>query len=386
MHYSPAHIYIHVPFCLKKCGYCDFYSVEDLSSMAAYVQSLCREIHLNTVSVETSPLKTLYFGGGTPSLLSPAMVEQILVQIQDCHGLLPGCEITMEVNPGTVDGNYLSAIKDLGVNRLSMGIQSFDARRLAFLSRIHSVSQAVAAIEGARMAGFDNLGLDLIYGLPGESFAIRGQEIDTALSFAPEHLSCYMLTLEPGTPLFSAHAKKAFKAQGAELQTKAFLELGEFLENRGYEHYEISNFARRGYRSRHNSAYWKMIPYGAYGPAAHGLRINVEGLWERYWNAPDTPGYINALASGLSAPGGSEILTRDQQMIEWIMVGLRTREGIDIEAFDKCLKADFKAGFSSLIENLETQGFARCQSGFFHLTRAGWARLDNIVESFFDVI
>ena len=354
--------------------------------MDAYVQSLCREIRLGPSGLLPRPLETLYLGGGTPSLLSPGMLEQILDQVQISYGLSSGCEITLEVNPGTVDGRYLSQVKSLGVNRLSMGIQSFDAKRLAFLSRIHSVSQAIAAIEGARKAGFDNLGLDLIYGLPGETGAIREREVERALSFGPEHLSCYMLTLEPGTPLFAAHAQKKFKAQGPDSRAEAFIELGVFLEDRGYEHYEISNFARKGYRSRHNSAYWKMSPYGAHGPAAHGLRQGEKGEWERYWNAPDTGAYIKALSSGQPPLGQSEILTRDQWMIEWIMVGLRTREGIDMGAFKASCGVDFKERFASLIQHLVDQGLGRCHRGGFCLTRAGWARLDNIVESFYDEI
>ncbi len=384
---EPSHVYIHVPFCLKKCGYCDFYSIEDTGALPGYVAALCREMTLESLRSPPS-LKTLYFGGGTPSLLPLDLLEQILEQVDLCHGLSRETEITMEVNPGTVDPDYLKGIRALGVNRLSMGVQSFDPARLKFLSRIHSPDQAMGAIEGARRAGFDNLGLDLIYGLPGEDAPARRRDLDTALGFAPEHLSCYMLTLEPETPLFQRCEQGAFIGPDPGAQNAAFLEVGDYLTRRGYDHYEISNFARggEGWYSRHNSAYWRMVPYRGYGPGAHSLEIDDGGRWRRFWNLADLEGYIRSLERGGVPPREMEILSLDQKMIEWIMVGLRTAGGIDTKAFVRELGKGFYGVFSSLVADLIRRGLGQKNKDHFRLTRAGWARLDHIVESFYDQI
>ncbi|MCG8564091.1 MAG: radical SAM family heme chaperone HemW [Desulfobacterales bacterium] len=379
-------VYVHVPFCVKKCGYCDFYSLEDLSLIPDYGRALCREIALAAPHPRASSLDTLYFGGGTPSLIPLSLLETILLQLEKHHGLDGETEITLEVNPGTVDLDYFKGLRGLGVNRLSLGIQSFDPQRLKFLSRIHSVDQAAAAIGAARKAGFDNLGLDLIYGLPLETRKVREAEMDRALAFAPEHLSCYMLTLEPGTPLSRQWDQGAFIPMDGEDRSQAFVQVSQYLEARGYAHYEISNFARQGFHSRHNSAYWKMIPYRGYGPAAHSLVITSQGEWQRSWNAAHARDYIGQLDGGQLPPREREILTRDQKKIEMIMVGLRTRRGVDISAYDRILNADFKTEFKSLLGNLCRWELGRFRGGCFHLTRAGWTRLDNIVESFFDLI
>ena len=358
----------------------------DLTAVSAYGRALCREIAMAAPRKRGNALETLYFGGGTPSLLPPSVLSTILDQVDAGHGLDAATEITLEVNPGTVDLDYLKAVRSLGVNRLSMGIQSFDEGRLKFLSRIHSVSQARRAIEQARQAGFDNLGLDLIYGLPGETEDQRRQELEAALNYDPEHLSCYMLTFEPGTPLGDACQGNQFVPMDAEALSRAFLDVSRYLENQGYRHYEISNFARegKGWYSRHNSAYWQMVPYRGYGPAAHSLDVGADGDWRRFWNLPDVGAYIRALDAG-EAPGREvERLNRDQKIIEWIMVGLRTREGIDVADLNRRLNADFYSHFKVITRSLMDQGLARDREDRFALTRAGWARLDNIVESFYD--
>ena len=215
---------------------------------------------------------TIYFGGGTPSLLPLSDVKNILKAIYVGYQVSRDVEITLEVNPGTVDKPYLEGLKKLGVNRLSIGVQSFDAHKIKVLGRIHTIEASIEAIQAAKSVGFENIGLDLIYGTPGETSEDWLRDLKTALGFKVAHLSCYMLTLEKGTPLQIKYAKGLFKAPGADILTDLFMATSIFLEQQGYEHYEISNFARgRENRSRHNANYWQMTPYDGFGPSAHSF-------------------------------------------------------------------------------------------------------------------
>jgi oxygen-independent coproporphyrinogen-3 oxidase len=282
-------VYIHVPFCLKKCSYCDFYSTGTLSFLPAYVKGLQQEIEIRGKAKKKA--RTIYFGGGTPSLLPLEDVEKILETIRVCYRVSGNAEVTFEVNPGTVDESYLSGLKKLGVNRLSIGVQSFDPGKISVLGRIHTVDQSIGAIGAAESAGFENIGFDLIYGTPGETPKTWIRDLKTALGFKAAHLSCYMLTLEPGTPLAARYEEGLFQAPGPDLLTDLFTTTAVFLEQQGYEHYEISNFARgRKNRSRHNSNYWKMTPYDGFGPSAHSLGFPGEtdpASPVRSWNLAD---------------------------------------------------------------------------------------------------
>ncbi|WDP89403.1 MAG: radical SAM family heme chaperone HemW [Desulfobacter sp.] len=386
------HIYIHVPFCLKKCRYCDFYSETDLSRTSDYVPALVEEIRLRSQRPgrrDRTAVKTIYFGGGTPSVLLPAAIEKILETVSRYYSLAPSAEITLEANPGTLDRTYLKALRKVGVNRLSLGIQSFEDGRLALLGRIHTGSRAARAIDAARVAGFDNLGLDLIYGLPGEAEGDWQEEMDRALSFSPEHLSCYMLTLEPGTPLYRSWEKGLVTPMGGPAQVDRFRFTSIYLEAAGFSHYEISNFFReKKWESRHNSAYWKMVPYDGFGPSAHsyGIRLGRAGEVEyvRSWNVSNLNQYISALTRECLPVGDHECLTPGQQMLERIMVGLRRSKGIDIPAFDALPGAGFQRDFNILADRLAEDGLGRFSKAgdAFVLTLAGWARLDSIVEAF----
>lgn len=385
-------LYIHVPFCLKKCGYCDFYSDTATRGIPAYVSALCREIKIRSgLSKGRQHARTIYFGGGTPSLLSLNNLETVLNTLHRWYRVVAFPEITLEANPGTLDKAYLRGLRKLGVNRLSLGIQSFRPEKLSTLGRIHTEKQAASALENARSAGFTNIGLDLIFGLPGESRASWRKDLARALAFSPEHLSCYMLTLEPGTPMFRQYEAGEFHPMSLDRQVDLFELTSEYLGDAGYDHYEISNYARSGsLRSRHNSGYWEMAAYEGFGPSAHSLCLGNgrQELPGRAWNVADLQEYIERLAVGELPAAGRESLCLRQQILEMVMIRLRTSEGIDVRAFNRLSDIPFNRWCGDLVDTLGREGLGRISAGgtHFSLTRAGWARLDSIVEAFADVL
>ena len=280
MEKQPAGIYIHVPFCVKKCRYCDFYSITDLSLRRDFTNALISEIKM---APDPGPADSLYFGGGTPSVLDTVEIERIVAAVLERFSFNPDSEITLEANPGTVDEKKLPGFKAAGINRLNLGIQSFNKEALAFLGRIHTTEESTRAVEAARAAGFDNLGLDLIYGLPGQTAKDLQRDLEKAAAFNPEHLSCYLLTYEKGTLLDKDREKGLVLPLPESRAADLFSLTRDLLDHLGYEQYEISNFARsERYRSRHNRKYWTFAPYIGLGPAAHGFVNN-----HRYGNIPD---------------------------------------------------------------------------------------------------
>ncbi|MBS3810140.1 MAG: radical SAM family heme chaperone HemW, partial [Desulfobacterales bacterium] len=324
-------IYIHVPFCLRKCPYCDFYSIEDLSLLSSWKDALIRETAMRAESVPGAVFDTVYLGGGTPSVPKPSEMEQILQAAHRSFSILPDAEITMEANPGTITEESLAEYRSAGVNRINMGVQSFNDDNLAFLGRIHSAGQAAEALHAAKRAGFDNIGLDLIYGLPGQNKKSWQKDLTAAAAFSPSHISCYMLTFEPGTKMAADKEAGRFEPLSEDRVSAMFIQASKFLSGLGFEHYEISNFAAsKAARSGHNRKYWQNVPYIGLGPAAHSY---VEP--ERSWNFRSVEDYIEAIADNRLPTEGAEHLTPSQMMIEAIYLGLRQAEGIDIFAFEK---------------------------------------------------
>jgi oxygen-independent coproporphyrinogen-3 oxidase len=378
---KPAGIYVHIPFCLQRCFYCDFYSTTDSDLQDAYLDALLKEIMLTRKT--SLCFDTLYIGGGTPSVLDPAAIGRIVDAAGQAYALSAQAEITLEANPGTMDAQRLQGFRAAGVNRLNLGVQSFQEDLLRFLGRIHSAVDAVRTMEWARGAGFDNIGLDLIYGLPGQTETTWIDDLKQALELEPEHLSCYMLTYEPGTPLDQDRRKGRFRPLDEGLAGDLFEITMAYLKYHGYEHYEISNFARittpdrAARRSRHNCKYWSFAPYIGLGAAAHSFFEP-----QRSWNHRSIERYMGDLKAGLRPVAGKESLSPEQFLIEAVYLGLRTTRGIDLAAVDKKLGINFCSRFADLINDLKQRDLIDTRPGRLALTPRGMRFLDSIAAMF----
>lgn len=324
-----AGIYIHVPFCKRACHYCNFHFSTQQQLKPEMVKAICREAYLRKDFIQ-EPIKTIYLGGGTPSLLSASELDLILSTLQQHYTIASGIEITLEANPDDISVEKLNQWFKAGINRLSIGIQSFFEEDLQWMNRAHNALQAKDCIVQAQIAGFGNLTIDLIYGTPGLTNERWQQNIQTALSLDIPHLSCYALTVEPNTALDHMVRKGDKKDVDTDLQATHFDILTQTLQAAGFEHYEISNFAKPGFRSQHNSSYWLGKPYLGLGPSAHSF----DGAFTRQWNISNNPLYISSLQQGI-IPYESETLTSVQRINEYLMTSLRTMEGISINSLEQ---------------------------------------------------
>jgi oxygen-independent coproporphyrinogen-3 oxidase len=375
-----AGLYIHIPFCERKCPYCDFYSATDLALKPRFLIALIAE--MERISAEGLCFDTLYIGGGTPSVYGYNDIGQIITAISRNFDLRPDAEITMEVNPGTVSIEQLRGYRAAGINRINIGVQSFYQKNLDFLGRIHSANEARSAVTGARQAGFKNIGLDLIYGLPDQSKSDWLEDLKQAIEYDPVHLSCYMLTYEKGTPLHSGLKDGRVQPLAEDNVSALFEATIDFLEDHKYFHYEISNFARIGddgkpHVSRHNLKYWTFAPYIGLGPSAHSF---VEP--QRFWNVSDVRSYIAAIESGRLTVAEKEVLTEEQQMIESIYLGLRMTVGIDLVGFKAKFGIDFIKAFEEIITDLAERNYIEVNNSRCALTRQGRVYLDSIASMF----
>jgi oxygen-independent coproporphyrinogen-3 oxidase len=319
-----AGIYIHIPFCKQACHYCNFHFSTSSGLQNDFTVALLKEMKERSFYLDGERIETIYFGGGTPSLLPDAVIREILESLFRLFSIIPDPEITLESNPDDMEPERLAAWKEMGINRLSIGIQSFFAEDLNWMNRAHDASQAVRALEQTRKAGFDQFSLDLIYGSPGLTDEKWSKNLHNALSFNPPHISCYALTVEPKTALYTMIRMKKSDDIRPETQAAQFLTGIETLESAGYEHYEISSFAKPGSRSRHNSSYWRSKKYLGLGPSAHSFNG-----YSRQWNVSNNALYIKGLMTG-QAYFESEFLQPRDQLNEYIMTSLRTREGLDL--------------------------------------------------------
>jgi len=304
---GPLSLYVHIPFCELKCSYCDFNSYAGLEElMAPYVEALAVEARLWSRLLGRPPVGTLFLGGGTPSLLPLPMLGRLLEALRDAFPFRPDCETTLEANPGTVDAEYLRGLVALGVDRLSLGVQSFHDDELRALDRLHSASEAEEAYRQARRAGFRSVNLDLIYGLPGQPLERWQATLERAIALGPDHLSLYALTVEEGTKLAHDVARGVAPAPDPDVQADMYEWSSERLAAAGYEHYEISNWARPGHRCRHNLAYWQCRPYLGLGAGAHSCLPWGDG-WCRFWDVYSPRRYIQAVeeACRARAPEGT---------------------------------------------------------------------------------
>lgn len=364
-------LYLHIPFCLSKCPYCGFYSLPDLASLPAFLTALEGEIRLSRRDGET--FDTLYIGGGTPSVLSAAQLQAILSALGGAFALAPGAEITIEANPADITAEWLGALRDAGVNRINLGVQSLDDRLLAFLGRRHDRKRALAALEAVQAAGFARVGIDLLYGIPGQPLAAWMKTLGEAVALGPGHLSCYQLTVEPGTPLAGRFRRGALSLPGEGLQARFFLATAALLAEAGYHHYEVSNFALPGQESRHNRKYWNHTPYLGLGPSAHAFSGR-----ERRWNHRSLASYLGDLAAGRLPIEASERLSDEQLRLEALFLGLRTRRGIHLEGFRRRYGQDLAAEKGAMLAQLQREGLVEIVAGFLRPTRAGLAVADSL--------
>ena len=329
-----AGLYIHVPFCAKRCLYCDFYSNTDMSYKVPYLEALLEELSLRRPYLEGEPVETIYFGGGTPSQLSAEDFERIFETIYRLYAVSPEAEITVEANPDDVDETFARMLRRQPFNRVSMGVQSFDAEDLRFLNRRHSREQAIRAVGLCRDAYIYNVSIDLIYGLPGQTEAKWEANVREALRLDIPHLSAYHLIYEEGTALYKLWEAGKVEAVDEEISVSLFSLLINRMREAGYLHYEISNFAREGYLSRHNSSYWTGKKYLGVGPSAHSYNGR-----EREWNAASLPRWIAGIRTGQLAIEREE-LSPDTQYNDYVITGLRTMWGIRLDEIERRFGAE----------------------------------------------
>jgi len=329
-----AGIYVHIPFCRVKCPYCDFNTYAGISHLIPdYMRALEAELDLRLAAWNEDVLpQTVFFGGGTPSLIPAADIGQILQLIRSRTGQTPG-EVTLEVNPGSIDEDGLAALLDVGVNRLSIGCQTFQPSLLASLGRLHSVDDSLRILDSTRSAGFENLSLDLMYGLSGQSVEAWDRDLDTALQQGVPHLSLYNLTIEEGTPFARLRAGGDLPLPGEDTQKTMYEMAVQRTAEAGLERYEISNFALPGYECRHNRLYWDSDSWLALGAGAHGFQREAGSHGRRWWNLRNPRRYIDCVTSGVLPEDGSEYLDRKAAMTEELMLGLRVREGLRRDRF-----------------------------------------------------
>lgn len=365
-------VYIHIPFCLSKCGYCSFYSIESINLIPEYIAALKKEIkHYRNVF---SSFDTIYIGGGTPSLLTPKQLADIFAYINKYYQIDKEAEITLEANPGDISLEYLKELRTIGINRLNIGVQSFDDKILKFLGRRHSAKEAVDSIDAATKAGFYNRGFDLIYGIHGLGIKSWIKTLQKAISFKPEHISCYQLSLDEKTTLYKKYFAEGWHLPNENTELKLFLITSESLENAGYIHYEVSNFAlKEKLKSRHNQKYWRHVPYLGLGPAANSFLDN-----KRWWNNASVKTYIKENSSGKMPVQGSETLSIEQLQLEALFLGLRTKAGIDLKHYKTKYGIDLLADKKTIIDALIKNKFVELKNGFLRPTREGMAVADSL--------
>jgi oxygen-independent coproporphyrinogen-3 oxidase len=372
-------LYIHIPFCRQKCPYCDFFSLAgEALLLDAYPDLLCRQLELAAEAGWRGPFETIFFGGGTPSLLPPIAIGAILEKAAACFGIAAGAEISLETNPGTVTAASLAGYRAAGINRLSLGVQSLNDDQLRQLGRIHSPQQALDAIAWARRGGFANLSCDLMFALPGESRRTLLADLEALLQLGPEHLSCYGLTVEEATPFHARQCSGGLTLPDEDEYAEQYLCIDERLTAAGFRHYEIANYARPGRECRHNLRYWQRRSYLGIGAGAHSFCSR--GWGERLEVPPDLPRYDEKLARGEDPAESLETFDRRGAMAETFYLGLRTAAGIDAEEFRARFGTAVVEAFPAAVRRAGEH--LRLIDGAWRLTPASWLIYNRLIAFF----
>jgi len=371
-----AGIYIHIPFCKKICSYCDFYRIILPEDYSLFIDALLSEAEMRQKYLADEVVSTIYFGGGTPSVLSLEEIRRILDRLSDLFTIDNDCERTIELNPDDIDPSYLNGIRKLGFNRVSLGIQSWRDKDLILLNRRHNAEQAEKALTDTLNAGFENVTVDLIYGIPGMSSLDWISNLDKTFSFDIKHLSAYHLTIEPETTFGKMKKKGKLSEIDEEESANQFNILIEKAEKAGFMQYEISNFGKEGYFSRHNTSYWKQINYLGLGPSAHSFNN-----YSRQWNIKNVKNYINSIRNNKSFYEGEELTTKTR-FNEYIMTSLRTMWGIDLDFVERVFE---KEGYDYIINTagkFKDYGLMKQENKNLILTTQGKMISDNIISEF----
>lgn len=373
-------IYIHIPFCKQKCSYCNFHFSTSLNFKDEMIDAIKKEIFLRKDELQNKNIQSLYFGGGTPSILSGDEIKSLIDEVLKFFSFNSDIEITLEANPDDLDKNFLKQLSNSPINRLSIGTQSFFDEDLRLMNRAHNASDAEGSIKRAQDFGFENLSIDLIYGSPTSSLEIWKQNLNKTIALEVPHISSYALTIEPKTALEKWIANGKVSNPKEEEQNKEFYYMIDFLKDHDFEHYEISNFAKKGFHSRHNSAYWKYHEYLGIGPSAH----SYNGFDVRSWNIANNQQYIKKLNSNLLAKE-TEILSPKDQFNEMIMIGLRTTWGVNMESLKSKFQEDILEVFYKEIQQKIADGILIKENNHLKIPEKHWFMADGIASDLFQV-
>ena len=371
-----AGIYLHIPFCKQACTYCNFHFTTSLRRKDDLLKAMRQELVAEKGHLEGEGIGTVYFGGGTPSVLEVSDLQFLISDVFKHYPIATGAEFTLEANPDDISIEKLQAWKSIGINRLSIGVQSFFEEELRWMNRAHNAEAAASSLRAA-ISEFDNITIDLIYGSPLLTDKMWKHNVDTAIALGIPHLSCYALTVEEKTPLHKNITGNKTADVDDDRQARQFMLLMQWLREAGYEHYEVSNFAKPGFRSRHNSAYWKGAKYLGVGPSAHSFNGS-----ERRWNVANNNSYINGIAEGRPVRE-TEVLTPVQQLNETVMISLRTIEGLDLNKIEnnrsESERKRIEKGLAKYIQN----GLIKMDGHYAQLTDEGMLRADGIASDLF---
>jgi len=371
-------IYIHIPFCKQKCSYCNFHFSTSLNFKEEMLAAIKKEIFLRKNELQNKNLKSLYFGGGTPSILKVDELKSIIDEVLKYFTFDENIEITLEANPDDLNQNFLKELSGTAVNRLSLGTQSFFEADLKLMNRAHSASEAESSIKRSQDSGFENISIDLIYGSPTSDFEIWKENLSKTIELQVPHISSYALTVEPKTALESWISKNKINAPKESEQNKEFYYMSDFLKENGFDHYEISNFGKPGFHSRHNSAYWKYSEYLGIGPSAHSYNGNNQ----RSWNIANNSIYIKKLNENI-LPKETEILSEKDQFNEMLMTGLRTIRGADLQKMKEKFSSEIMGKFHQEIQPKIADGILIIENNHLKIPEKYWFLADGIASDLF---
>ncbi|MCS6831667.1 MAG: radical SAM family heme chaperone HemW [Armatimonadota bacterium] len=369
-------IYVHIPFCARRCEYCDFNTYAWRGNIVRdTLEAICE--HIRVADAEGVVVPTIFFGGGTPTFPEPELVIRILDAIRSRFNVSTDAEISIEANPGTVDRSRFAVLRQAGFNRLSLGVQSFDDRLLQALGRIHSSREAICSYEAARAAGFENINIDLMFALPDQTLRQWQHTLRTAIGLQPEHFSCYALTVEPRTPFYTMYRRGQLNLPDEDTDLRMYLYTIRALTRAGYEHYEISNFAKPGYRCRHNIVYWRNEQYLGFGPGAVSYRNGVR------WKCLSNPRrYVQAVRDGLSLVEEEEQLACEQSLGETLMLMLRTRDGVDVRTVQERYGVNLLQRYANQLNRLRRLRLLEVTPDRWRITRKGLPIANTICAEF----